>query len=348
MFGEIDKTNIKEIQISSLNSENELEAQLEQIYLDPKNQIKIIVIKFNPYETDIMNYVKFFIENYLKEKNYLEENNKKAFIFSIHMNRIFDEDKSKEDYIERNKIGESISHLSDFYQITIDNLNGEDFSLIDIIDLKPEELFKKCLKLDTEFMKNLYNAMSYFNYNFLINIKGIENENFAKMMIKYLENNIELRQMITNCILKQNYEKKDVFEEILNKVNFTKNDVGVISVIQKYLSQLFTDNLAKLVYKSVKENFLSTFLYNQEINENLEIDEKKKNYYFGNELIKKLIELYLEKLDISDAIIKKNMNENNITILLGLKIPGIYPLMRLSEIILNQKLLYHILITREV
>ena len=328
MFGEIDKTNIKEIQISSLNSENELEAQLEQIYLDPKNQIKIIVIKFNPYETDIMNYVKFFIENYLKEKNYLEENNKKAFIFSIHMNRIFDEDKGKEDYIERNKIGESISHLSDFYQITIDNLNGEDFSLIDIIDLKPEELFKKCLKLDTEFMKNLYNAMSYFNYNFLINIKGIENENFAKMMIKYLENNIELRQMITNCILKQNYEKKDVFEEILNKVNFTKNDVGVISVIQKYLSQLFTDNLAKLVYKSVKENFLSTFLYNQEINENLEIDEKKKNYYFGNELIKKLIELYLEKLDISDAIIKKNMNENNITILLGLKIPGIYPLMK--------------------
>jgi hypothetical protein len=92
MFGLIDRTNIKEIQISSLYSENELEAQLESIYLDKDNKTKIIVIKFNPDETDIMNYVKFFIENYLKEKNYLEENNKKAFIFTIHMNRIFNED----------------------------------------------------------------------------------------------------------------------------------------------------------------------------------------------------------------------------------------------------------------
>ena len=136
MFGPIDRTNIKEIKIGSLNSENELEAQLESIYLDKDNKTKIIVIKFNPDETDIMNYAKFFLENYLKEKNYLDENSKKAFIFTIHIKRINNEDlkdEMKAEYIGRNTLGESISHLSDFYQICIDHLNGENLSLIDIL-----------------------------------------------------------------------------------------------------------------------------------------------------------------------------------------------------------------------
>ena len=44
------------------------------------------------------------------------------------MNRIFEDDKKdpkKKKYIERNELGEMISHLSDFYQIFIDNLNGD-------------------------------------------------------------------------------------------------------------------------------------------------------------------------------------------------------------------------------
>ena len=42
-----------------------------------------------------MNYVKFFIENHIKEKNYIEENKKKVYIFSVHMNRIFEEDEKE-------------------------------------------------------------------------------------------------------------------------------------------------------------------------------------------------------------------------------------------------------------
>ena len=40
-------SSIKEIQISSLSTENELETELENIYLGEGNRIKIVVFKFN-------------------------------------------------------------------------------------------------------------------------------------------------------------------------------------------------------------------------------------------------------------------------------------------------------------
>ena len=89
------------------------------------------------------------------------------------MNRIFEADKKdpkKKKYIERNELGELISHLSDFYQIFIDNLNGEDMSIFDIMKLKKNELFEKCLNLKKEFMKSIYDTFSYFNYSFAFDI----------------------------------------------------------------------------------------------------------------------------------------------------------------------------------
>ena len=82
------------------------------------------------------------------------------------MNRIFEADKKdpkKENFIQRNELGETISHLSDFYQIFIDNLNGEDLSLIDLMKLKDEELFRSCLDLDKEFMIGIYDAFLILN-----------------------------------------------------------------------------------------------------------------------------------------------------------------------------------------
>ena len=145
MFGEISKDNISESIISSLSAENELEAEIEKFYIEPNK--KIFVLKFNPEETDIMNYINFFIENYIKEQNYDDENKylKKAFIFSVHMNRIFKADKKdikKAKYIERNELGELISHLSDFYQIFIDDLDGEDISLVEIMKSQEKDLYR--------------------------------------------------------------------------------------------------------------------------------------------------------------------------------------------------------------
>jgi hypothetical protein len=287
MFGKIGKKNIKDIQIGSLSSENELESELEKLYLDEEDKNKIIVFKFNPFETDIMNYIKYFIENHIKEKNYDEnKNKKKAFIFSIHMNRIFESDKKdpkKKKYIERNELGEIISHLSDFYQIFIDNLNGEDLSLIEIMKYKDEELYNKCIKVEDEFMKNIYDAFSYFSYNFSMKVNGIDKNNYSLQIIKYLKEQKNLRDSIINCVLRQKSKHKDIFSAILKSNYFTRDDVGLTSVIQRYLSELFIDNLTQFVFKSEKDHFLSAFIFNklygdvnvQNVDNNKKEDEEK-------------------------------------------------------------------------
>jgi len=127
LLGDISRVNIKEIKINSLNSENELETQLENIYSNNENVIKIVVFKFAPNETMFINYIDFFIENFIKEKNYIDENNKIVYIFLIHIDRIFDEDEkdpNKKDLILKNQLKKTISLSSDFYQVFIDDLNG--------------------------------------------------------------------------------------------------------------------------------------------------------------------------------------------------------------------------------
>ena len=89
-----------------------------------------------------MNYIKFFIENKEKELNEKnEEKPKKAFVFIVHLVRIFDEElknleekSEKKQQIIKNKIlTETISILSGYYQIFIDNLNGDSNLTLDNI-----------------------------------------------------------------------------------------------------------------------------------------------------------------------------------------------------------------------
>ena len=359
MFGKINKNNIKDIQISSFSSENELESFLEEIYLDDKNKNKIIIFKFNPYETDIMNYINFFIENYLREKNYEEETiNRKAFIFSVHMNRIFKADTNdpkKKKYINKNKMTGTISYLSEFYQIFIDNLNGENISLLDLIRCNEENLFRKCLKLENEFMKNIYSAFSYFTYDFIINVPYLKKDNYSLKIIKFLNKEEELTKLIINNILRQKSIQRDILGEILKNNYFSRDDIGIISIIQKYLSQLFSENLTQFVFKSEKDHFLSTIIFNQfyknkdiiieDENENEEINlsiynsiikkqnnnnnneeqgiENQEQYFMGNQLMKKLIEFYFQTLDIcSIPQFNNKIQDNKISLLFGLKLPG--------------------------
>jgi len=374
MFGDISKDNISDILISSLRCENDLETELERFYLEPNK--KVFILRFNPKETDIMNHINFFIENHVKEKNYDadKDNNQKAYIFSIHMNRIFNSDKNdikREKYIERNELGEMISHLSDFYQIFIDNLNGEDISLIEIMKFKKEdELFKKCLDLEKEFMKNLYKAFSYFDYEFAMDIPTINQNNYSKNIIEYLQSDTKLMKSIINCILKQKTKEKDIFNDILRNNYLKREDVGMISVIQNYLSILFIDHLTQFVFNSEKDHFLSTFIFNKlnqelqkvdlkgniknndihndkeekmnvfenEINDDKDnkiIDDKNKN---ENQLVKKLINYYLDTLNTSPAGFINRIKANKIILLLGLKLPGIKPILNSFRIYAKSEL----------
>ena len=49
-------------------------------------------------------------------------------------------------------------------------------------------------------------------------------------------------------ILKHHLGKIDILEEFLKNSNFTKIDNSIITVIQQYLSELFTRGLAKFIF----------------------------------------------------------------------------------------------------
>ena len=83
LVGEIKKNNVKIIQLNSVKSEREFETHIDD-YLDDDN-LKVCVIKFLPGEGTFMNYIKYFIENKLTEK---EKTDKKLFVYIVYMSRI--------------------------------------------------------------------------------------------------------------------------------------------------------------------------------------------------------------------------------------------------------------------
>ena len=128
---------------------------------------------------------------------------------------------------------------------------------------KQESLFNKCIDLEKEFIKGIYNAFSYFNYKFNINIPNLNENNYSKYLIKYLQQEHELSLKIINCILKQPIKENDIFYQILKKNYIVNNDVDIIDGVKRYLSELFINNLTQFVFQSEEEHFFSTFIFNQ-------------------------------------------------------------------------------------
>ena len=321
LLGNIGMINIKEIKINSLNSENELETLLENIYSNNENIIKIVVFKFSPNETMFINYIDFFIENLTKEKNCLDENNKIVYIFLIHINRIFDgdeKDPNKKDFILKNQFKGTISHSSDFYQVFIDDLNGEEFTICDVLKLN-DQIFDRCLNLKEKFMKNLYEIFTYFDYDFLIKIDELNEINYIKKAIFTLENNKELIDLIINSIIKKIKNELDI-GQVLNKYS-ARDDISIFKVVKLYLSEIFYVNLVRMIFKLEKDNFLSTFVYNQANNNN-------HNYYLNNIYVKTLIETYLENIKNFTYRFYFSIKDNKILTLLGLRLPGIYNILK--------------------
>lgn len=79
LVGTIEKDNIKQIIMSSIKCENDLETEVDNFF-NEKNY-KICIVKLMPYEGSLMNYLKYFIEN--KEKDLGDKNDSKKFSFLL-------------------------------------------------------------------------------------------------------------------------------------------------------------------------------------------------------------------------------------------------------------------------
>ena len=343
-LGTISNENIKQINISSIKSENELERKIEEIYSEEKN--KICIFKLMPNESSLMDYLKFFLEN--KEKEYTNKS-RRIFIFIIYLSRILKDDLrnlSRMTFNEKNELKkkilkETLSNLSGYYQIFIDNLKGNNnIEIHKIIKMeKPIDIFKSSINVDQQLRDNIYNSMSYIDYNIKSNYKGINKKNYCNKLMEFIPKHKKLIYLINECLLKQIKEKDDIFVDIFKeKIYLNKNYIDFLSIVKKYLIKLYVSQLNLFFFKVENESFFSSLLSNiedlkqKEKNENI-INEKEDEIFEYN-IFGKITKSYLESLVFNDGKTKitEVQKMNKVNIMLGLHIPGIKPIF---DIILN-------------
>ena len=206
IIGKIANDNIENILVSKYKSELELEKSLGDLYL---NKIKkVLILRFTPSDLKYISLIKFLIENLERDKKYnnqddkdnkdeeneeniienkeekedenkvsenKNEQNKKIIIFIIHTTRflknyIYGDEEVNEKTIEGKEL---ISHLANYSQIFIDNLNGSSINILDIINLRNEEFIdrEEIIDIKDTIYKNIYNSFVKINYTFKNKVK---------------------------------------------------------------------------------------------------------------------------------------------------------------------------------
>jgi len=287
---EINKENIKIIQISGIKSEIELEKNLDEFFSD--ENLEVCLIQFKTEECKMINYIKFFIENKEKEVN---NNKSKMFIFIVHIERVFNyelkdiQNKSTEEQGKINDkiLKETIPLLSDYFQVFIDDLNGDEEYSINKIILNKNDIFD--LFLEDQF--NQLQKISYLSIDSIINnnISKLEN-NIVKDLYKLLEENDDIKKELYEYIKKQLYcPFKDLFrkqqivnDEEPNEENefISDYDIDMINVIKKYVSNLFSKKFNEFLINIHNDKLLSFILSideNNFMNDKLNTEQKKDN-----------------------------------------------------------------------
>ena len=320
LFGKIRKENIKIILINSFNSESELEYTFDNFF-ENKDE-KIMIIKFNPDECEIMNYLKTFIK---EKENNSDIRNKKAFIFIVYIKRIFN--KMDSINIDKYTLSETITFLNeDYFQIFIDNLNGINLNINQLMKMNSKkDLMKACIvNLKKILFKNIYSIFSYFRYTFKFQINDeINKNNYSKYIVEYMTQNDYLNKKILEEVENINLNnEEDLIKELFVNNHIKLNNIDYISVISDYLINLIIDYLVQFIFKSEIKHIFSPFLSHRE-----NIINKNKISVFNNKYISYTIDNAFR--DVNNEQEVKFINQigcNNLTILLGIKIPGIKPI----------------------
>ena len=335
LIGRIDKENIKQINISSLKSESEFERHLEEFYNG--NNLKICIIKFMPHESDFMEYIKSFIEN---KENEVYKKKEKVFIFIVYMSRISNDDIKNIDRmtikeqkeLKSKMLDKTLSTLSGYYQIFIDNLNGKSkINLHEIIKIKkPYELLKKCFDLNKVLYENILESIKLINYNIISQYKGINKENYISKLLDFIDNNDKLKSMMNECIAKQIQKNEEdiIIKIFLEKDIIQDNCIDLLSEIEKYLYNIYISKINLLFYKAENDQFFPSLLSNEEdkdIKNEIKTEGTIITYDNKKDIIEKISKIYFQNLILNDEEFKisKVPKGNKIETMLGLNIPGI-------------------------
>ena len=91
--------SLLKINVAKLKSENDLDKEL--LNFGESKILNVCLLQFLPNDTEKMNSIKFYLENYIKENEKLQS---KIFIFMVHLFRIEREIKKNNMMMKRNNM----------------------------------------------------------------------------------------------------------------------------------------------------------------------------------------------------------------------------------------------------
>ena len=276
LLKEIKENNIKQIRISSILNEFELETEIEEFLED--NNLKIFILNLIPYESTQIDYLKIIIEN--KETEYKHKNGEKLnklFIFIIHLERINKkdlEDRYSKNWniIKKKILIYSLSNLAGCDQIFIDDLKGKDrfdnehkiITLEKIFNMKNEDLYQSFIDKEAIFTKNLNNILLYFEYAFHYNEEEkINKDEYIKKIIELFKEDKYLVKLLDEKIMenirnKEDYNNKNILEKIIKEEKFSRGDICIYDIVEKILKNNYTNDF-EILYTELEKNYRNIF-----------------------------------------------------------------------------------------
>jgi hypothetical protein len=315
-----------------VKKESELEKYFDDFF---KSDIyEVCLIQLMPHEGAFMNYIQNLIER--KEKEY-NDKTKKCFIFIVHMLRVTKEEikkigneKNKSYQEEKNKIlNETLSNLSGYYQVFIDNLNGDENLKLENIINNENLLDKLNLNLDEEFSSTIFTAISYIKYNITYSYKDLNKDNYQKELFDFIKNNQKIKALINDCFIREMNKpgESDIIIKILKNKNtkFSLQIRDIVSLINQGLLNLYKSMIYSLFIRLEKNHFFSAILSDVFLQKSKKIETKKKSI----NIVEVLFTSYLKSLNITDTKFKivEEFQKNKVDITLGFRYPGIKPIL---------------------
>ena len=266
----IEEENIKKIKLRGIKSEKHFERELNDFL--KKDRYKVCLLHFTSQEEKFFDFIKFFIDNKEKEQGIKQ----KIYIFIVHMNRIFKDKKNFYEKKEIKNLNDEFSFLSGYYQIFIDNLNGEEkIDLLKIIKCNDEDLIDNCIDFNNEIKNNIFKTITYMKYNIFFSLGDLNKDNYTEKLKSFIQNdkNKIIRKLINNCIkkrlIKNNvieniYEQKADSDKVENNseliLTVSQYDLDIIGLIKKYILKLYVSSFGYFIFLAENDNFFSSIL----------------------------------------------------------------------------------------
>ena len=285
------------------------------------NEYKILIFNLLPFESQKIDYLKTIIENKETEyKNKVPKDSNKLFIFLNHVERINKKDlenqyKEHMDLIKKKMIIHTLSNLAGYYQIFIDDINGQNYydnenkilSLDEILKMKNNDIYKSFINSETIFQEYLNNILCLFDYNFIFdegkNNKDIYITNLIELFIKdkHLLNLINEKIMGNIDIKYTGNKNENILEKIIKEEKFSVGDICVYDIIKKVLTKNYLNEFKILYIELENNNYFSSLLFNKEKYIN-NTNEKDEIFY------KNIKDIFIKDIDIKNKVPEKEMN----------------------------------------